>query len=348
MSAPLRLAMVGAGWTGQRQIEAAREVPEAIEVVSLVDNDRAFLEKTAEELGVEHTATDLTEVLAGPEIDAVSICTPHPLHAPMAIAAAAAGKHILVTKPMATSVAEASAMLDAADAAGVTLYVAEHQPYERRYETLREIVSSGEHIGELTFAACIAGHRAANPSYPGRRAWLTQPGAGGTGMWALLGVHTVAALRYVLGEVVSVYIRDHHASSFERDDLEATMSGTVELESGIAVWLVQTTETRLRPRLNGFQLYGDAGAVIAGDESYEVHAGDADPAAAPITLPYPAEERSAYAEMLQAFADTIGGSSAGRTTGVGERRTLAVIEAGYESARSRMPVDLRERYPEIW
>lgn len=348
MAGPLRLAMVGAGWTGQRQTEAAREIPDAVEVVALVDNDHEFLETTARELSVERTATDLSEILADPGVDAISICTPHALHAPMAIEAAAAGKHILVTKPMATSVAEATTMLDAATTDGVTLYVAEHLPYEPRYGTLRHIVSSGEHIGELTFAACIAGHRAPDPTYPGRRVWLTQPDAGGTGMWALLGVHTVAALRYVLGEVVSVYILDHHASSFQRDDLEATMSGVVELESGIVVWLVQTTETKLKPRLTGFRLYGDAGVVIGGDEAYEVHPGDADPGVAPSTLAYPAEKRSPYAQMLLAFVDTIGGAADGRTSGASERRSLAVIEAGYESARTRKPVDLRERYPEIW
>jgi predicted dehydrogenase len=167
-------------------------------------------------------------------------------------------------------------------------------------------------------------------------------------MWALLGVHTIAALRSVLGEVVSVYILDHHASSFERDDLEATMSGIVELEGGLVVWLVQTTETRLRPRLTGFRLYGDAGTVIGHDDEYEVHPGEAERGAAPRTFPYPTAVRSPYAEMLDAFVDAVGGQAGGLTTGVSERRTLAVVEAGYESARTRQPVDLRTRYPGIW
>jgi len=347
MATPLRLAMVGAGWTGQRQTEAAREVPDAVEVVALIDNDRDFLAATAAELGVERTATDISDVLADPAVDAVSICTPHALHEPMALAAAAAGKHVLVTKPMAQSVAEASRMIDAAAAAGVTLYVAEHLPYEPMYDTLRTLVRSREHLGELTFAACIAGHRARNPEYPGRRAWLTQPGAGGTGMWALLGIHTVAALRYVLGEIATVYMLDHHASSFERPDLEATMSGIVELESGVAVWLVQTTETQLRPHHTGFRLYGDEGVVIARDDGYDIHAGG--PAKnPPQTLPYASDDPSAYARMLEAFASEVAGGSSGRTSGISERRSLAVVEAGYESARIHTPIDLRERYPEIW
>jgi predicted dehydrogenase len=65
-------------------------------------------------------------------------------------------------------------------------------------------------------------------------------------------------------------------------------------------------------------------------------------------VPYPPQEHSAFALELAAFAETVRGGMPGHTTGRGERRTLAVIEAGYESARTRQPVDVRERYPHIW
>ena len=268
--APLRLAIIGAGWAGQRQARAVLELPGEVEVVALVDNDFDHLAATAAVLGIGRTTTELDAILAADDVDAVSVCTPHALHEPQTLAAIAAGKHVLVEKPMATDVVGATCMIDAAEAAGVTLYVAENNPYEVRFGELRRIVRSGEHVGELTFAACVAGYRAPSPAYDGRRAWLTDPATGGTGTWMLQGVHTVAALRYVLGEVVSVYILDHRASSFERADLEATMSGVVELESGVVVWLVQTTETALRPALTGFRLYGDAGVVIGSDDWYEV------------------------------------------------------------------------------
>lgn len=346
--AVLRLGIVGVGWAGQRQIEAAREVPEDVEVVALVDRDAEHLAAAAAEAGIERTSTELDELLSDPGIDAVSICTPHELHEPQALQAIEAGVHVLVEKPMATTVAAASRMIEAAEAAGVELYVAEHHPYEERFDVLREIVRSGDPIGELTFAACTAGYRAPSPAYAGRRAWLTDPASGGTGTWMLQGVHTVAALRYVLGEVVRVYMIEHRTSSFERPDLEATMAGVVELESGVAVSLVQTTETDLKPRLSGFRLYGDGGVVVGREHSYDVFVGDPREGDQPVTVPYPPQELSAYALELAAFAETVRGGMPGHTTGRSERRTLAVIEAGYESARTRQPVDLRDRYPEIW
>lgn len=345
---PLRLAVVGAGWAGQRQVQAARELGGDLTIAALADSDGAHLRSVAAELEVDRTSTDLAGILGDTAIDAVSICTPHASHEPMALAAIAAGKHVLVEKPMATDVAGATRMIEAAEAAGLTLYVAENQPYEARFGELRRIVREGRHIGELTFAACIAGYRAPSPSYAGRRAWLTDPSAGGSGTWTLQGIHTVAALRYVLGEVVSVYMLDHRASSFERPDLEATMSGVVELESGVVVWLVQTTETDLKPRLTGFRLHGDRGSVIGRDDSYDVYEGDPREGEQPRTLPYPASARSAYAEELAAFAAAVRGTSMGPTSGRSERRSLAIIEAGYESARTRQPVDLRRRYPRIW
>jgi predicted dehydrogenase len=343
----LRLAVVGAGWAGVRQAQAARELDGAVEIVCLVDPDSGHVRERAAELGVTRTYPTLDDVLGDPSIDAVSICTPHSMHAPMAIAAAHAGKHVLVEKPMATTVAEATDMIGAARAAGVQLYVAENQVYDPLPRRLAEIVRSGEHIGELTFAALVSGYRAADPRYPGRREWLTRPELGGTGTWMLQGIHAVAQLRYVLGEVATVYIRDHRASSFARPDLEATMSGVLELESGVVVWLVQTTETDLPPRLRGFQLHGDRGSIVAHEEGYEVYRRDLRDDGRPILHAYPPQALSSYALELRAFADQVRGRADGPTTGESERRSLAVIQAGIESARSGTPVSLRVRFPEL-
>src|SRR5687767_1263168 len=125
----LRVAMVGVGWAGARQVEAMRELGRKLTVDCLVDSDADFLRARAVELGVGKTHRSLDAALADAEVDAVSICTPHQLHCEMAIAAAQAGKHVLVEKPMATTVEEATRMIVAAEAHGVTLYVAETQMY---------------------------------------------------------------------------------------------------------------------------------------------------------------------------------------------------------------------------
>jgi predicted dehydrogenase len=345
------LAIVGLGWAGTRQAEAAAELGREVEVVALVDNDPDFLAERATALGVARTYPDLEAALADPDVEAVSICTPHTLHADQAIAAAGAGRHVLVEKPMAMTVADAARMAAAAEAAGVCLYVAESEVYLPYSLHLRTLVQAGE-VGELTFASHVSGYRAPSPSYPGRRAWLTLPELGGTGSWYLQGVHAIASVRYVLGEIATVFVRDHHTSSWERPDLEATMSALFVLESGLGVWFVQSTETQVPPALRGFQLYGERGVIIGGRDGYDLHrtglAREGSDAERPVEHhPYPDPGLSSYALELDAFARTARGEVVGPTTGRAEMWTLAVLEAGAESARTGLPVSLRERFPEL-
>ncbi len=93
------------------------------------------------------------------------------------------GKHILVEKPMALSVEDATAMISAADANGVKLFVAENVVYEPQIEFLQDVVHSADLIGPGTSASVSGGFRPRGEyGYPGRRAWLAEPARGGTGI----------------------------------------------------------------------------------------------------------------------------------------------------------------------
>lgn len=342
MSQPVRLAVVGAGWAGSRQTEAVRELDGLIEVACLVDPDEAHLRERCQALQVSGSSTDLHEILSDRTIDAVSICTPHPLHCEQAVAAASAGKHVLVEKPMAMDVEQASRMLQAAEAAGVCLYVAESATYQPMASLLRDVVQSGRWIGELTAASVSAGFRAPDYGYPDRRAWLAQPDKGGLGTWFLHGIHTVGQLRYVFGEVDVVYATRHAASSFTRNDVEATVSASLTMASGVAVQVLQTAETKLPADLEGYVLHGDKGSLHMHRDGGRLYAGggDVQPVDAP-TSPV-----SEYAAELRAFVETIRGR-VGPTTGRSERRTLAVVQAGYESMATGQVIDLRQRFPAV-
>lgn len=345
----LRMAIVGVGWAGSHHVDAIRELGRKVVVDCIVDNDAQHLEEQAEKLSVDKIYSDYAAVLADPAVDAVSLCTPHRLHAAQAIAAAEAGKHVLVEKPMALSVEEATRMIEAAAANAVTLYVAENLPYEPRSQFLRQVVESGDPMGELTFAAVTAGFRAPDYGYPGRRAWLASPEAGGT--WTLHGIHTVAQLRYVFcrryGEVASVYMREHKAPSFQRADLEGTMTGLLTLASGLSVHVTQTPETKLPGSLGGYVLYGEQSTLRAGKEGYQIFTDSPAKGEEPPLQPYPDAALSSYAQEMEAFTDQVNGVAAGPTTAESERRSLAVVQAGYESVRSQRPVKLEERFGQL-
>jgi len=276
MPGPLRIAIVGVGWAGSRQIAALDELGGAAAVACLVDNDADFLRRKAAEFGVDTTYATLDEALADPTIEAVSICLPHDLHEGAAVAAARAGKQILCEKPLAPTVAGANRILAAADAAGVKVYVAENAVYQPLAHFLRDYLARGA-LGALIYASVAAGFRAPDFGYPDRRAWLTEPSRGGTGTWMLHGVHTVAQLRAILGEVATVYLREHHAPSFERADIEGTMSGLLTLASGLPVALLQSSETPLPADFAGYILHGERGTLRAGRDGATLYRPGATP-----------------------------------------------------------------------
>ena len=336
----IKLAIVGVGWAGSRHVEAIRELGEKVEVSCLVDNDADFLREKAAEFGIEKTYTHLSDALSDPDVDAVDICSPHHLHKDQAIAAAEAGKHVLVEKPMATTVEEATRMMAAADQNGVKLYVAESAVYTPMAQMLREIVLSGKYIGEVVSASFVGGFRAPNFAYPGRREWLTLPNSGGTGTWTLHGIHSMAQLRYILGEVETVYMQEFHAQSFERPDIEGTMSGMLTMENGFQVSVLQTCEVRLKDPLGGYEIRGDQGVIRATVNSCHVFPSEGDP----FLIEYPEQALSEYALELAAFVDYVTDKKEGPTDAVSERRSLAIVQAGYESAEHGRPVNLQDRF----
>jgi predicted dehydrogenase len=341
------MAIIGLGWAGMRHVKAIRELGRKITVTCLVDNDLDNLREKAIELGVEKTYTDFHDALADPDVDAVSICAPHNLHCPIAIEAAVAKKHILCEKPIATTVADATRMIDAAETNDMKLYVAENVSYTPMSKFLRELVRDGTQIGEVTFATVTNGFRAPQFGYPGRREWLTTLELGGTGTWMLHGIHSMAQMRFILGEVETVYMGEHKTDSFQRRDLEGTMSGLLRLENGFHVSMVQTCETRLPPNSYKYAIYADAGTVLASQEGCEVFSYVDNGGREPKRFNYPKETLSDYAQEMEAFADYVAGISVGPTTASSERRSLAIVQAGYESAQSGQPINLKERFGDI-
>ena len=115
-----------------------RELADRFEIVALCDISDENAANNAERYNIPKTFTDWREMLKDAQIDTVFILTSGS-HAPIAVAAAKAGKHVLVEKPMCFSVAEGLEMKAAADEAGVTLMVAYPKRYDPAYERFREV-----------------------------------------------------------------------------------------------------------------------------------------------------------------------------------------------------------------
>lgn len=120
---PLRIALVGCGRIADSHLNAICAEQELVQLVAVVDPDPVRAALVAEQRGASYAFTDLAEVLARADIDAVVLTTPNAVHTVQAIAALDAGKHVLVEKPMAENGADAAAMAAAAEQSGRILAV---------------------------------------------------------------------------------------------------------------------------------------------------------------------------------------------------------------------------------
>jgi predicted dehydrogenase len=144
--APLGLAVIGTGAMGTRHAEnIARSLPDA-RLIAVQDANTESGERAAAALGCV-SSPRLEDLLGRDDIDAVVIVSPPRFHAEHAIAAARAGKHVLLEKPMALSLAEADAILAATDAAGVRLQIGFMRRYDPAYAAAAARIRNGD-IGE--------------------------------------------------------------------------------------------------------------------------------------------------------------------------------------------------------
>jgi phthalate 4,5-cis-dihydrodiol dehydrogenase len=143
---PLRVGLVGVG-VGASQLLPALTTSPHIELVAAADVRPAALAQFAREFGAQ-TYGSVEELAENPRVEAVWVATPNQLHAQHVIAAAERGKHVIVSKPMAITLDEASAMNDAAERNGVKLLVGHTQSMAPTIRKMAELVHSGE-LGQL-------------------------------------------------------------------------------------------------------------------------------------------------------------------------------------------------------
>jgi predicted dehydrogenase len=141
MTQTLGAAVVGLG-IGRRHIQAYSQL-EGVKVVAIAGTDQAALDQAQREFGIPHAYRDIEDILARPDVDLVSICTPDRMHAEQALRAIRAGKHVLCEKPLATSVEDAGTLVRAATTSGLTFMVGHNYRFIPQFVRLKELADSG-------------------------------------------------------------------------------------------------------------------------------------------------------------------------------------------------------------
>jgi predicted dehydrogenase len=228
---PLKIGVIGCG-----SIAKHRHIPEYManehaEIVAVCDIVKDRAEEMADQIGAK-AYTDYKDLLKDESIEAVSVCTPNALHAPISVEALKAGKHVLCEKPMATSTEEAEAMIVAANEAGRKLMIGHNQRFVPSHQKAKELISKGE-AGKIYSFRTAFGHGGPEGwSVDGKDSWFFKKEEAFIGAMGDLGVHKTDLMRYILGEEFVEVGAFVETSSKENADVDDTAVCVLKTESG--------------------------------------------------------------------------------------------------------------------
>jgi predicted dehydrogenase len=188
----VRIAVIGAGSISEMHLKSYQNNPDA-ELYAICDLNEERAKAKAEKYGITRIYTDYKELLADPEVEAVSICTWNNSHAPISIAALDAGKNVLTEKPLCKTVGEALAVEEAVHRSGKTLQVG----FVRRYASNTRIIKSfleNDELGEIYYAKASCIRRLGNPG-----GWFSDVERSGGGPLIDVGVHVIDLCWYLMG-----------------------------------------------------------------------------------------------------------------------------------------------------
>ncbi len=271
----LRVAVIGTGHISRSHLNEYRDNPN-VEIYALCDLNEERLKKAGEEYGVTRLFTDKDEMLKLKEIDAVSVTTWNSEHAPCTIAALNAGKHVICEKPMATSVAEAVAMKEAADKNGKLLMVGFVRRFGKDMTLLKDLQKT-DTLGEIYYAK--AAYMRCN-GFPG--GWFGDKSRSGGGPLVDLGVHIIDYCRYAMGcpkptqaygvtyqklagrenlKSKKAYIADS-ATGDEVFDVEDLASALVKFDNGATLAIETSFSLNASKDNGGIFLFGTKGGAL--------------------------------------------------------------------------------------
>lgn len=259
MAGEIGVALLSFAHGHQRAWAKSIELHPRGRVAVVWDDDRARGEEEAARLGVDFEP-DLERVLQRGDVDAVAICAENAKHARLAVAAAFAGKHIMMQKPMAPTAAECDAIVEAVESAGVTYMQSFNLRFDALHERVQEIVASGE-LGRLSAVRRRHSHHFALTATDREQVlgWMTDRELAGGGALMDEGAHAALWFVWMLGVPLRVSaevgtstpgleVEDHAVITYRYPGelLGVHQSSWVEVAGDATI-----------------EIYGDAGTLIA-------------------------------------------------------------------------------------
>lgn len=254
---PVKFGILGCGRNASFHLSANRNNPK-LEFVAAYDPEQEKLKRLAKRNKL--TPFDDLDAFLQSDFDAVFVMTPHYLHAPLTVAAAEAGKHVLCEKPMAITLEECDKMIAATGRAGVKFMIAENHRFLPAHQFIKDAVSRGV-IGDVFLVRSYEGayddpRRILDPDI-----WMFTYEKGGGGALMDQGAHKFAVLNWILGEVDSALCSCVKALNSPPTKGEDTAMALLRYRSGAMAEVTVSTAVIHIPT-NRIELHGTRGTIL--------------------------------------------------------------------------------------
>jgi predicted dehydrogenase len=251
----LGVAVVGAGSIATAHLDAYARQPDT-ELVAVVDRHPERAAALASRYGIPSSFGSVAEALLDQRIQALSLCTANESHAELAVAALDGGRHVLVEKPLATSVADAQAVQTAARRSGAVVQVGFVRRFSGNVVTLKRFIDAGD-LGEIYYARASNLRRAGHPG-----GWYGARDRSGGGPLIDIGSHVLDLCWYLMGRPEPVTVSGNtYARLGERAGLGPQRYHAIE----------QVVESTVEDLANATIRFAN-GASLLLDASYSLHA----------------------------------------------------------------------------
>ncbi|WP_195575646.1 Gfo/Idh/MocA family protein [Paenibacillus sp. 1001270B_150601_E10] len=273
MSKQIRIGLIGAGSISEMHLRAYHEHPDA-KLQAICDLNETRANAKAEKYDIPHVYNNVHDLLARDDIDAVSICTWNHSHAEISIAALQAGKHVLVEKPLCTSVEDALAIQQAVADTGRQLQVGFVRRYASNTRIVRSFIDSDD-IGPIYYAKASCIRKLGNPG-----GWFSDKQRSGGGPLIDVGVHVIDLCWYLMGrpKVASIsgntYARLGNRSNIQnlsfykaadyradQNDVEDMANALIRFENGASLLVDVSFTLHAKEDELTVKLYGERGGV---------------------------------------------------------------------------------------
>jgi predicted dehydrogenase len=253
----VRMGVIGVGAAAQVIHIPAIKKTEGVELVALCDRDPEKVARVAQKFQIPRAVSRLDELLEGDDVDAVDICTPNFLHAPMALAAVEAGKHVLCERPMARNGDEAATMAKAAKKADRVLMCAVQHRFRPDSQLLKTFVAKGD-LGEIFHTK--AGWLRRRTEWDSDE-WRRQKRESGGGVVLDLGFQMLDLTLWMLGspKIESVTASVHRS---KKGEVEDSATAFFRLGSGATMTLELTWGLLMEKDFAFVNLFGSGGAAL--------------------------------------------------------------------------------------